>query len=147
MLIISRNINGLKNKFGEVKELIESYNPDFLCLQKIRLNKGLEYHMAYSPAPTDLVLVGYFKTEQWEQIVTNRLYYVPAALGKGSINLVSGFEKTKYLLLHHDEDRMLLELSDAGPKFFTAKTLQDMGFEPSGEYYPPLENLCGGGFS
>lgn len=79
MLRISWNINSLKNKFGEVKGLIESYKPDFLCLQKIRLNKGLEYHMAYSPAPTDLVLVGYFKTEQWEQIVTNRLYYVPAA--------------------------------------------------------------------
>ena len=77
--------------------------------------------------------------EQKEAIIRNKLYYVPAGLGKGSINLVSGFENAKYLLLHHDKDRMFLELSDAGPKFFTAKTLQDMGFDPSGEYYLGFE--------
>lgn len=134
MLIISWNINGLKNRFGEVKELIESYKPDFLCLQKIRLNKGLEYHMAYSPAPTDLVLVGYFKTELWEQIVTNRLYYVASAVSE-SINLVSGFEKTKYLLLHHDEDRILVRLKGDGPKFYPKTALEALGFSPSGDYY------------
>ena len=60
-------------------------------------------------------------------------------LGKGSINLVSGFEHTKYLLLHKNDDRMVLELSGNGPKFFTATTLKEMGFEPSGEYYLGFE--------
>lgn len=59
--------------------------------------KGLQYESSFKPVKDDLVLVGYYKTKQWAPIFENRLYYVPAALGKGSINLVSGFEKTKYL--------------------------------------------------
>ena len=98
---------------------------------------GLVYSRTVADS-NDIVLVGYYKTEQLEAIKKNKLYYVPAGLGKGSINLVSGFENAKYLLLHHDNDRMLLELS-GGPKFFTAKTLQEMGFEPSGEYYLGFE--------
>lgn len=99
---------------------------------------GLVYSRSVAES-NDIVLVGYFKSEQKEAIIRNKLYYVPAGLGKGSINLVSGFENAKYLLLHHDKERMLLELSDAGPKFFTAKTLQEMGFDPSGEYYLGFE--------
>lgn len=99
---------------------------------------GLVYTRSVAES-NDIVLVGYFKSEQKEVILRNKLYYVPAGLGKGSINLVSGFENAKYLLLHHDKDRVLLELLDAGPKFFTAKTLQDMGFDPSGEYYLGFE--------
>lgn len=67
--------------------------------------KGLKYQPSEKPSSEELVLVGYYKTDQWEAIENNRLYYVPAALGKGSINLVSGFEKTQYLLLHHGQDR------------------------------------------
>lgn len=99
---------------------------------------GLVYSRTVADS-NEIVLIGYFKSEQKEAIIRNKLYYVPAGLGKGSINLVSGFENAKYLLLHHDKDRMLLELSDAGPKFFTAKTLQEMGFEPTGEYYLGFE--------
>ncbi|MBD5293841.1 MAG: DUF2357 domain-containing protein [Bacteroides sp.] len=101
--------------------------------------KGLEYHMAYRPAPTDLVLVGYYKTEQLEAIKQNRLYYVPAALGKGSINLVSGFEKTKYLLLHHDNERLLVRLKGDGPKFYPKPALEALGFSPSGDFYLGFE--------
>ena len=67
------------------------------------------------------------------------LYYVPAALGKGSINLVSGFEKTKYLLLHHDNDRLLLRLKGDGPKFFPKPALEALGFSPSGDFYLGFE--------
>lgn len=42
MRIISWNINGLKNRFDEVKQLIETYNPDFVCLQKVRCNNDRE---------------------------------------------------------------------------------------------------------
>ena len=99
---------------------------------------GLVYTRSIADS-NDLMLVGYFKAEQKEVILKNKLYYVPAGLGKGSINLVSGFENAKYLLLHHDKDRMLLELKGNGPTFFTAKTLADMGFEPSGDYYLGFE--------
>lgn len=99
---------------------------------------GLVYSRSVAES-NDILLVGYYKPGQKEVILQNKLYYVPAGLGKGSINLVSGFENAKYLLLHHDKDRVLLELSDTGPKFFTAKNLQDMGFDPSGEYYLGFE--------
>ena len=101
--------------------------------------KGLQYLPSEQPTPEDLVLVGYYKTDQWEAIVNNRLYYVPAALGKGSINLVSGFEKTKYLLLHHDQDRILVRLKGDGPKFYPKPALESLGFTPSGDFYLGFE--------
>ena len=101
--------------------------------------KGLEYHAANRPAPKDLVLVGYYKSEQLDAIKQNRLYYVPTALGKGSINLVSGFEKTKYLLLHHDNDRILVRLKGDGPKFYPKPALEALGFSPSGDFYLGFE--------
>lgn len=87
----------------------------------------------------DLVLVGYYKTDQLNPILDNKLYYVPAALGKGSINLVSGFESTRYLLLHHDKTRMMLELTGEGPRFYPATELEKMGFAPTDKYYLGFE--------
>lgn len=101
--------------------------------------KGLRYVTTEQPTPQDLVLVGYYKAEQKEAIINNRLYYVPAALGKGSINLVSGFEKTKYLLLHHDQDRILVRLKGERPKFYPKTALESMGFAPSGDFYLGFE--------
>lgn len=101
--------------------------------------KGLEYHSEEKPHEKDLVLVGYYKTEQWQPIQDNKLYYVPAALGKGSINLVSGFEKTKYLLLHHQDERLLVRLKGDGPKFYPKTALENLGFKPSGDFYLGFE--------
>lgn len=95
---------------------------------------GLVYSRSVADS-NDLVLVGYYQTGQKEVILKNKLYYVPAAMEKGSINLVSGYENTKYLLLHHGEERMLLELTGKGPRFFTAEILKGMGFTPSREFY------------
>lgn len=101
--------------------------------------KGLHYLPSEQPTSEDLVLVGYYRTDQWEAIVRNRLYYVPAALGKGSINLVSGFEKTKYILLHHDKERKLVRLKGEGPKFYPKPALEAIGFKPSGDFYLGFE--------
>lgn len=38
MLFISWNINGLAKRFAEVRQLLDEYAPDFLCLQKVRSN-------------------------------------------------------------------------------------------------------------
>lgn len=101
--------------------------------------KGLQYESNFEPAEKDLVLVGYYKTEQMPIIKEHKIYYVPAALGKGSINLVSGFEKTKYLLLHHDNERMLVRLKGDGPKFYPKTALEALGFAPSGDFYLAFE--------
>lgn len=42
MRIISWNINGLGKHFNELKQLIEAYNPDYVCIQKMRNKTGLE---------------------------------------------------------------------------------------------------------
>lgn len=97
--------------------------------------KGLQYNSAEEPAPKDLVLVGYYKKEDRDLIINNRLYPVRAALGKGSINLVSGFEKTKYLFLHHGDDRVFVRLKGEGPRFFPKAALEDLGFSPKDDYY------------
>lgn len=101
--------------------------------------KGLQYESSFEPAENDLVLVGYYKTGQLPIIRENKLYYVPTALDKGSINLVSGFERTKYLLLHHGSERMLLRLKGDGPKFYPRKALEEMGFAPTGDYFLGFE--------
>lgn len=95
---------------------------------------GLKYSRAVVDG-NDLVLVGYYKTEQKEKIIKNKLYYVPVGLGKGSINLATGFEHTKYLLLHHNSEKCIYELDGKGPKFYTKAELEQLGFSPSGDYY------------
>lgn len=97
--------------------------------------KGLQYESTFKPNDKDLVLVGYYKREQWKMIEKNKLYYVPAALGKGSITLVSGFEKTKYVLLHHGKELHFLKLKGEGPKFYPRTALEELGFTPSGDFY------------
>lgn len=55
MYIISWNINGLKSSYDELKELANTYAPDFICLQKVRCDNGREkyeidgYRALYSP--------------------------------------------------------------------------------------------------
>ncbi len=89
--------------------------------------------------PADMILVGYCKAGNKELYLKNKLYYVPIDLSKGSINLVSGFEHTKYLLLHNKEDRMVLRLKEQGPKLFVADSLRALGFNPSSEHYLGFE--------
>ncbi len=42
MRIISWNINGINAHFDALKELVHKYNPDILCLQKVKSLKGIE---------------------------------------------------------------------------------------------------------
>lgn len=45
MRIISWNINSLGRRFNELKLLIETYAPDFVCLQKVRCGSVREKHI------------------------------------------------------------------------------------------------------
>lgn len=101
--------------------------------------KGLQYESSFEPVDQDLVLVGYYKTEHLPIIKQHKLYPIPAALGKGSINLVSGFEKTKFLMLHHGSERMFLRLKGDGPKFFPKTALEALGFKLDGDFYLAFE--------
>lgn len=40
--IISWNINSIGRRFGELKQLAETYNPDYICLQKVRNKTSLD---------------------------------------------------------------------------------------------------------
>ena len=40
--IISWNINSIGKRFDELKQLIETYNPDYICLQKVRNKTSLD---------------------------------------------------------------------------------------------------------
>lgn len=101
--------------------------------------RGLAYHSEEQSHDSELVLVGYYKLEQIELIKKNKLYYVPAASESGSIVLVSGYEKTKYLLLHNGYERTLLRLTGTGPKFYPKMALEQLGFAPSKEFYLGFE--------
>lgn len=55
MRIISWNINGIASRFEELRQLIGSYRPDIVCLQKVRCNKQRNlfaidgYRILYEP--------------------------------------------------------------------------------------------------
>lgn len=105
-----------------------------------QIERAIPQHgLVYRPESSDMVLVGSCKGGMQGDVkklyLDNKLYYFPAALGDNSINLVSGFETTKYLLLHDGKEKMLLELAGGGPKFYTAAMLRELGFSPEGEYY------------
>ena len=100
--------------------------------------RGLIYSQTAAET-NELVLVGSYKNDAHLQaIIANKLYYVRTGNQSGSIQLVSGFDHTKYLLLHNFDstERKLLQLTGEGPKFFTAESLETMGFpRPSGDFY------------
>lgn len=100
--------------------------------------RGLVYSQTEADT-NELVLVGSYKNDAHLQaIIANKLYYVRTGNQAGSIQLVSGFDHTKYLLLHNYDstERKLLMLTGKGPKFFTAEALESMGFaRPSGDFY------------
>jgi hypothetical protein len=101
--------------------------------------RGLKYSSAL-PHSSELVLVGYYKSdEHLGLILKNKLYYVPIGKDDGSIELTTGYEQTKYLLLHHGDQRFLYELVGNGPKFFTKEALVALGFTPSRNFYLGFE--------
>ncbi len=42
MYIINWNVTGLASRFTELKQLVDNFTPDFLCLQKVRNNSSRE---------------------------------------------------------------------------------------------------------
>ena len=96
--------------------------------------------LAYSIAPEDenmLVLVGYCKShEQWQKVLSNKLYYARAGMVNGSLRLVPGFEHCKYVLLYDkDKQKSLYKLADVGPRLVSGAELQKKGFVVNHDFY------------
>ena len=99
--------------------------------------RGLKYVSAELANPEDMVLVGFIKDAATEQAIReNSLYYVRIGETKGSIKLVSGFETTKYLLLHDTKNnRHIYRLTGQPPIMISAAELKAKGFNPTGNFY------------
>lgn len=96
--------------------------------------------LAYSIAPEDenmLVLVGYCKSqEQWQKVLSNKLYYARAGMVNGSLRLVPGFEHCKYVLLYDkDKQKGLYKLADVGPRLVSGDELKKKGFVVNHDFY------------
>lgn len=92
-----------------------------------------QHGLSYSPGG-DIVLVGFYKnSEELENILRQRLYYVRTGDANGSLRLTDGCEAARYLLLHNGSNRMLLELDGRGPRYFNIQELRKKGFSPSDE--------------
>lgn len=84
MIIISWNINGLKGRFDEVRELINTYHPDFVCLQMVRSNTDRDqfkiegYQSLFSSIDTGnwSGVMTYVKTQEEpnRQLISERLH-------------------------------------------------------------------------
>lgn len=86
------------------------------------------------------VLVGFYKTENLDWIISSGLYNARADSQRGSLRLGSGETGAKYLLLHsygETKTSRLLKIIETGPRVFSKKTLIDKGYpsEPSQDYY------------
>ena len=130
----NERVYNLLNKHFHIVECSLGQDPTTLLAEKQASATAEE--ITY---PSDMILVGYCKAGNKDLYLKNKLYYVPIDFSKGSINLVSGFEHTKYLLLHNHDDRMVLRLKEQGPKLFVADTLRTLGFDPSSEHYLGFE--------
>lgn len=100
--------------------------------------RGL-FYTTHKEYPNDMILVGYVKNDiVRQQHLDAALYYVRAGFSKGSMYLKSGFEASKYLLLHngYEGKRWLYKLDENGPRIISGKDLsQKYGFDTTEPYY------------
>ena len=85
-----------------------------------------------TPISSSSVLVGYVKSEQWESVIREKLYYTRIGDEKGSLRITTNFEGAKYILLHDHTGtrRELYLLGSKGPRIFTKGQLEEKGFKP-----------------
>jgi len=77
----------------------------------------------------EIVLVGFCKNQTHkQQILKTGLYYVRIGSINGSIHLIPGFDKCKYLFLHNAKEKLMLSLTGEGPRIFSGKDLNRRGF-------------------
>ncbi len=73
------------------------------------------------------VLVAYYKKENWEWILKNKLFNTRAGNVRGSLRLGPGETGAKYVLLHTKDETVtgkLFKIRETGPRIFARKTLE-----------------------
>ena len=88
------------------------------------------------------VLVNHARTGLREKMISTGICYLRAGESKGSLQVVPGFERMKYVLLHTNGDNLqLFRLKNPGRfKIWTKETLEGHGFSPEhAKYYVVLE--------
>jgi len=118
-----------------LREQIEAWLKDD-DRRKTLLQKSIPQHgLTYDISPSEYVLVGYYKDDDYKTIIDNKMYYVRAGLREGSINLETGFDKVSYILLYHGNKIELFKSDNAAPRVTTAEELKKKGFKPHGNLY------------
>jgi predicted component of viral defense system (DUF524 family) len=86
------------------------------------------------------VLLGSFRDEnhlKW--ILSNKIYNTRTDTGNGSVRLKQEISSAKYLLLHKDDNQIMLRLGDKGPRVMSKERLSaidaNSSYKPSLPYY------------
>lgn len=123
-----RDRNAVAAENRRIKDLLDPY------FEIIECNIGEDKRNKLTTPPPDgviynedLVLVGYANKEQRQRYLDKKMYYTRANLEKGSLRLKTGFESTKFLLMHDGNENLeLFELKDSGPRIVSKQTITDL---------------------
>lgn len=117
--------------YAHLKEILLEKETMYHHIEDSIPQRGLAYRMPPEEGQSP-VLVGYVKSEQWESVIREKLYYTRIGDEKGSLRITADFEGAKYILLHdHTGTRSeLYLLGSKGPRIFTKGQLEEKGFKP-----------------
>lgn len=92
--------------------------------------------MAESPEEV-MVVVNHARTELHKLMIEKGICYMRAGDSKGSVLVTPGFERTQYILIHHNGfDPRMFKLDDKGCfQIWTKETLKHHGFSPEHSSY------------
>lgn len=117
--------------YAHLKEILLEKETMYHHIEDSIPQRGLAYRMPPEEGQSP-VLVGYVKSEQWESVIREKLYYTRIGDEKGSLRITADFEGAKYILLHDHTGtrRELYLLGSKGPRIFTKGQLEEKGFKP-----------------
>lgn len=117
--------------YAHLKEILLEKETMYHHIEDSIPQRGLTYRMPPEEGQSP-VLVGYVKSEQWESVIREKLYYTRIGDEKGSLRITADFEGAKYILLHDHTGtrRELYLLGSKGPRIFTKGQLEEKGFKP-----------------
>lgn len=72
MKIISWNVNGIKKRLNDVKELIEQQNPDIICIQEVKTSDIPEIENSH------FMVILHLKRVNMEQLSIQRSKHSPS---------------------------------------------------------------------
>ncbi len=86
------------------------------------------------PEETFVLLGSYKNEDHLKWILNNKIYNARTGTRNGSLRLKQEITAAKYVLLHRDDQQLLLRLSDKGPRIMSKEDLEK---KPFGNLYSP----------